>query len=92
MHKKTPMAVVLVDGEVVEGHIEWYDRNCIKLHRQDQPNLLIFKRNIKYLYKLEPKVKETSTSEKSGSEEQEATSKKSSSKKKTTSKKKTATK
>ncbi|HDJ23416.1 MAG TPA: hypothetical protein ENF17_05975 [Candidatus Aminicenantes bacterium] len=58
MHKKTPMAVVLIDGEVVEGHIEWYDRNCLKLHRQDKPNLLIFKRSIKYLYKLEPKAQE----------------------------------
>jgi len=33
MNKKTPVAVVYTDGEVVEGYIEWYDRNCIKLNR-----------------------------------------------------------
>ena len=52
MNKKTPMAIVLEGGEVVEGYIEWYDRNCIKLNRENAPNLLIYKRNIKYLYKL----------------------------------------
>lgn len=53
MNKKTPMAVVFADGEIIEGYIEWYDRNCIKLNRDHAPNLLIFKNNIKYLYKLE---------------------------------------
>lgn len=52
MSKKTPMAVVFSDGQVIEGYIEWYDRNCIKLNRDNAPNLLIFKSNIKYLYKL----------------------------------------
>lgn len=53
MNKKTPMAVVLADGERVEGYIEWYDRNCFKLNRQGAPNLLIYKRQVKYLFKLE---------------------------------------
>jgi len=52
MSKKTPMAVVFADGEVIEGYIEWYDRNCIKLNRNNAPNLLVYKSNIKYLYKL----------------------------------------
>jgi RNA chaperone Hfq len=52
MNKKTPMAVVLTDGEVVEGYIEWYDRHCIKLNRDNAPNLLVYKNSIKYLYKL----------------------------------------
>jgi sRNA-binding regulator protein Hfq len=52
MSKKTPMAVVFSDGQVIEGYIEWYDRNCIKLNRDNAPNLLIFKSNIKYIYKL----------------------------------------
>jgi len=55
MNKKTPMAVVLADGETIEGYVEWYDRNCIKLNRDDAPNLLVFKNNIKYLYKLDEK-------------------------------------
>jgi host factor-I protein len=53
MNKKTAMAVVFVDGEKVEGYIEWYDRNCIKLNRDEEPNLLVYKSNIKYLYKLD---------------------------------------
>ncbi len=63
MNKKTPMAVVFEDGETIEGYIEWYDRNCIKLNRDDAPNLLIFKNRIKYLFKLNDK-KETIPSRK----------------------------
>jgi sRNA-binding regulator protein Hfq len=51
MNNKTPMVVVLQDGEVIRGIIEWYDKGCLKLHRSDQPNLLLLKHNIKYLYK-----------------------------------------
>jgi host factor-I protein len=51
MQSRTPMAVVLDDGETLHGTIEWYDRDCIKLTRQGSPNLLIFKRVIKYIYK-----------------------------------------
>jgi len=53
MNKKTLMAVVLADGEQVEGYLEWYDRNCFKLNRREAPNLLVYKRQVKYLYKLE---------------------------------------
>jgi len=52
MNKKTPMAVVFSDGEIVEGYIEWYDRNCIKLNRDSAPNLLIYKSNVRCLYKV----------------------------------------
>ena len=49
------MVVVLTDGETIEGLVEWYDRDCIKLNRTDAPNLLIYKHSIKYLYKVEDK-------------------------------------
>jgi host factor-I protein len=52
MSKKTPMAVVFNDGQIIEGYIEWYDRNCIKLNRDSAPNLLVFKSGIKFMYKL----------------------------------------
>jgi len=52
MNKKTPMAVVFTDGEIVEGYVEWYDRNCIKLNREGAPNLLIYKSSIRCLYKV----------------------------------------
>ena len=54
MQSKTSMIVVLTDGEQLEGVIEWYDRDCLKLNRTDAPNLLLYKHCIKYLYKAEP--------------------------------------
>ncbi len=51
MQSRTPVAVVLTDGEVLRGTIEWYDRDCIKLTRSGSPNLLIYKQCIKYLFK-----------------------------------------
>ena len=51
MQSRTPMVVVLRDGEEIHGAIEWYDRNCIKLNRNGQPNLMIYKPSIKYMYK-----------------------------------------
>lgn len=51
MQSKTPMVIVLKDGELVEGIIEWYDKGCLKVNREGQPNLLVFKPNIKYMYK-----------------------------------------
>jgi RNA chaperone Hfq len=51
MQTKTPMTVVLTDGEQLEGTIEWYDRDCIKLNRDGAPNLLLYKHCVKYMYK-----------------------------------------
>ena len=51
MQAKTPMVVVLEDGEVINGVIEWYDRTCLKINREDGPNLLLYKPCIKYMYK-----------------------------------------
>src|SRR5919197_862186 len=49
MDSHTPMVIVLQDNEQLAGTIEWYDKNSIKLHRLDGPNLLILKHNIKYM-------------------------------------------
>ncbi|MGH9486313.1 MAG: RNA chaperone Hfq [Terriglobales bacterium] len=53
MQAKTEMVLVLRDGEQIRGLIEWYDRHCIKVHRTGEPNLLIYKAIIKYMYKAE---------------------------------------
>ena len=53
MDNRTQMVLVLQDGEELRGSIEWYDRNCIKLHRDEGPNLLVLKHNVKYIYKAE---------------------------------------
>ena len=52
----TPMVLVLQDGEEIEGTIEWYDRGALKINRQSAPNLLVLKRNIKYIFKAEERV------------------------------------
>ena len=57
MSAKTPMIIVMQDGEVIKGRIEWYDRDVIKVHRDGEPNLLIFKSAIKYILKDEEKLK-----------------------------------
>jgi host factor-I protein len=51
MQSKTLMTFVLKDGEVLKGVIEWYDKTCLKINREGEPNLLIYKSNIKYMYK-----------------------------------------
>ena len=52
------MIVVLLDGEEIEGTIEWYDIEALKINRLDAPNLLILKHNIKYMFKAEEKEEE----------------------------------
>ncbi len=51
MQSRTPMVVVLTTGETIRGVIEWYDKGCIKVHRTNEPNLLIMKQVIRYMYK-----------------------------------------
>jgi hypothetical protein len=49
----TPMIIVLMDGEEIEGTIEWYDKGALKVNRKSAPNLLLLKHNIKYMYKAD---------------------------------------
>ena len=51
MSSRTPMVIVLTDGEEVRGWIEWYDKTCLKVNREGAPNLLVQKHCIKYLFK-----------------------------------------
>ncbi len=54
MQSRTPMVIVLRDGEEVHGIIEWYDKTCIKVTRENGgPNLMIYKPAIKYMFKEE---------------------------------------
>ena len=55
MQTKTPMVIVLQDGESVQGVIEWYDRTCLKVNRLGAPNMLIYKAGIKYMFKASEK-------------------------------------
>jgi host factor-I protein len=53
MNTKTPMVIVLKDGEILHGVIEWYDKGSLKVNRDGAPNLLVYKSSIKYMYKDE---------------------------------------
>jgi sRNA-binding regulator protein Hfq len=50
IQSQTPMVIVLEDGEQIEGCIEWYDRNSLKV--RGTVKALIYKSAIKYMYKL----------------------------------------
>jgi sRNA-binding regulator protein Hfq len=45
-----PVRIRLSTNEEVEGIIEFYDANFIRLTRQNAPNLFLYKHDIKYLY------------------------------------------
>lgn len=47
--KQKPVSVKLMDGQVVQGWIEYYDKNMVRLTRQGAPNLFIFKHEIMYI-------------------------------------------
>jgi host factor-I protein len=51
MANHTRMVILLRDGEELRGTIEWYDKSSIKVHRTNEPNILLYKDNIKYMYK-----------------------------------------
>jgi sRNA-binding regulator protein Hfq len=59
MQSKTPMVVVLQDDEKLRGIIEWYDKHCLKINRIKEPNVVVPKHNIKYIYKQdeEPRIR-----------------------------------
>lgn len=50
IQSQTPMVIVLEDGELVEGQIEWYDRYSLKV--RGRARTLIYKSAIKYMYKF----------------------------------------
>ena len=47
--KQKLVSIKLMDGQFVQGWIEYYDRNMVRLTRQGAPNLFIFKHEIMYI-------------------------------------------
>jgi sRNA-binding regulator protein Hfq len=50
IQSQTPMVIILADGERIEGCIEWYDGDALKV--RGRTKVLIYKSAIKYMYKL----------------------------------------
>lgn len=44
-----PVRIKLDEGEEVRGVIEYYDHSFIRITRMGEPNLFIYKHDIKYL-------------------------------------------
>jgi host factor-I protein len=47
--KQRPVSIKLMDGDLVRGWIEYYDKNMVRLTREGAPNLFIFKHEIMYI-------------------------------------------
>jgi len=47
--KKKPVSIKMMDGDVMEGFLEYYDKNMVRLTREGAPNLFIFKHEIMYI-------------------------------------------
>lgn len=47
--KQRPVRIKLMDGTIVRGWIEYYDRRMVRLTREGAPNLFIFKHEIAYI-------------------------------------------
>ena len=45
------MVVVLDDGERLDGVIEWFDKDAVKLRLTTLQRVLIYKSAIKFIYK-----------------------------------------
>ena len=52
IEKGTPVRIRLSNNEEVTGKIEFYDANFIRITRQGEPNLFLYKHDIKYLYEV----------------------------------------
>lgn len=50
IENKTPLCVKMYDDEIVKGRLEYYDQGFIRLTRDGDSNLFIYKDDIKYLY------------------------------------------
>jgi host factor-I protein len=47
---QVPVRIRLSSNEEVAGVIEFFDTNFIRVTREGEPNLFLFKHDIKYLY------------------------------------------
>ena len=50
---RVPVRVRLTDNSELHGIVEFYDVTFIRLTRAGEPNLFVFKHDIKYLYEVE---------------------------------------
>lgn len=47
--KQNPVSIKMMDGDIMQGYLEYYDKNMVRLTRDGAPNLFIFKHEIMYI-------------------------------------------
>ncbi len=52
IEQEIPVRVKLCEGDIVEGVIEYYDHSFVRITREGQPNLFIYKHDIVYIEEL----------------------------------------
>ena len=50
--RRSLIRVRLMDNQEIDGILEFYDECFIRLTREGEPNLFLYKHDIKYLYEL----------------------------------------
>lgn len=51
--RNSRIRVKLTNDEELEGLLEFYDEHFIRITRTGEPNLFVYKHDIKYLYEVE---------------------------------------
>ncbi|MBY0374015.1 MAG: RNA chaperone Hfq [Bryobacteraceae bacterium] len=59
IEKKKPVEVKLENGELITGVIEYYDQAFLRVTRENEPNVFIYKDDIKYFYETGADQEET---------------------------------
>ena len=49
VQEKTPVIIKLVNDDEISGWIEYYDKDFIRLTRDNAPNVFIYKEQIKFI-------------------------------------------
>jgi len=74
--RQVPVVIKLRDGETVRGWIEYFDDAMLRLTREGQPNLFIYKHQIRTITEAgkrhAPRVASVSVPESNGSDPSEA--------------------
>ena len=52
IENRVRVRVRLSDNQEIDGIIEFYDTHFIRVTREGEPNLFLYKHDIKYLYEL----------------------------------------
>ena len=52
IENRVRVRVRLSDNQEVQGVVEFYDSHFIRLTREGEPNLFLYKHDIKYLYEV----------------------------------------